>query len=415
MLLPLARVCCPGRIALIDVIGGGPGGLGFHLARDFAEGRTGLLDVIVMYSTSMPLGECCEGSDLVQIGGEGAGQGLDPKVLPEQFGGIDGVQPTKHIGQFVAAFFGCHCIHTPHSRSAVAAICARAHSIGILQQMASGGGGCEARGGRGAPPSALLEETGGTTSGTCWRRSATGRWRRGEAVPRVPRSGASRRPTWARWRSSCSPRSSASTAARSSASAARRDRADPGSGRGRLRAPHHECEQRRRRAACRPGRRRSAGPRRRRSSSASEGTPASTRSPTRSASASRHQTGRRSAGLALQGLGHQVHQAFYGDEAQRIQRRRDDVRVMVPPNRATSAPPSAISRTCAFVPRTAAKCPSAKSPSSCPGAGARRSGAWTATERSTSPPPSTGARLRPTPSSPTGTRAFLPRVVEHPG
>ena len=34
-------------------------------------------------------------------------------------------------------------------------------------------------------------------------------------------------------------------------------------------------------------------------------------------------------GLSLQDLGRQVRQAFYGDEAQRIQRGRDDVRVMV--------------------------------------------------------------------------------------
>lgn len=35
------------------------------------------------------------------------------------------------------------------------------------------------------------------------------------------------------------------------------------------------------------------------------------------------------AGLTLQNLGRQVRQAFYGEEAQRIQRGRDDVRVMV--------------------------------------------------------------------------------------
>ena len=34
-------------------------------------------------------------------------------------------------------------------------------------------------------------------------------------------------------------------------------------------------------------------------------------------------------GLRLQDLGRQVRQAFYGEEAQRIQRGRDDVRVMV--------------------------------------------------------------------------------------
>ena len=34
-------------------------------------------------------------------------------------------------------------------------------------------------------------------------------------------------------------------------------------------------------------------------------------------------------GLTLQDLGRQVRQAFYGEEAQRIQRDRDDVRVMV--------------------------------------------------------------------------------------
>ncbi|MCY4119648.1 MAG: efflux RND transporter permease subunit, partial [Acidobacteria bacterium] len=34
-------------------------------------------------------------------------------------------------------------------------------------------------------------------------------------------------------------------------------------------------------------------------------------------------------GLTLQDLGHQVRQAFYGEEAQRIQRGRDDIRVMV--------------------------------------------------------------------------------------
>ena len=34
-------------------------------------------------------------------------------------------------------------------------------------------------------------------------------------------------------------------------------------------------------------------------------------------------------GLSLQDLGRQVRQAFYGDEAQRIQRGRDDIRVMV--------------------------------------------------------------------------------------
>ena len=34
-------------------------------------------------------------------------------------------------------------------------------------------------------------------------------------------------------------------------------------------------------------------------------------------------------GLTLQDLGRQVRQAFYGEEAQRIQRGRDDVRVMV--------------------------------------------------------------------------------------
>ena len=36
-----------------------------------------------------------------------------------------------------------------------------------------------------------------------------------------------------------------------------------------------------------------------------------------------------SLGLSLQDLGHQVRQAFYGEEAQRIQRGRDDIRVMV--------------------------------------------------------------------------------------
>ena len=35
------------------------------------------------------------------------------------------------------------------------------------------------------------------------------------------------------------------------------------------------------------------------------------------------------AGLTLQSLGRQVRQAFYGEVAQRIQRGRDDVRVMV--------------------------------------------------------------------------------------
>ena len=34
-------------------------------------------------------------------------------------------------------------------------------------------------------------------------------------------------------------------------------------------------------------------------------------------------------GLSLQDLGRQVRQAFYGEEAQRIQRGRDDIRVMV--------------------------------------------------------------------------------------
>ena len=34
-------------------------------------------------------------------------------------------------------------------------------------------------------------------------------------------------------------------------------------------------------------------------------------------------------GLTLQDLGRQVRQAFYGEEAQRIQRGRDDIRVMV--------------------------------------------------------------------------------------
>ena len=64
-----------------------------------------------------------------------------------------------------------------------------------------GGGGREARGGRGAAPSATARrDPAGTTSGTCWRRSATGRWRRGAAAPRVPRSGASRRRTREKWR-----------------------------------------------------------------------------------------------------------------------------------------------------------------------------------------------------------------------
>ena len=34
-------------------------------------------------------------------------------------------------------------------------------------------------------------------------------------------------------------------------------------------------------------------------------------------------------GLSLEDLGRQVRQAFYGEEAQRIQRGRDDIRVMV--------------------------------------------------------------------------------------
>ena len=54
--------------------------------------------------------------------------------------------------------------------------------------------------------------------------------------------------------------------------------------------------------------------------------------------------------------------------------------------RAMSAARSATSRTFAFPPRTAARCPSPRSRLSSPGAGSRRSGAWTATGRSTSRP-----------------------------
>ena len=97
-------------------------------------------------------------------------------------------------------------------------------------------------------------------------------------------------------------------------------------------------------------------------------------------------------GLTLETLGRQVRQAFYGEEAQRIQRGRDDVRVWFA-IRATSAARSATSRTCASARRTAAKCPSARSRWSSPGAASRRSGAWTATGPSTSPPRSTHAAV----------------------
>ena len=61
---------------------------------------------------------------------------------------------------------------------------------------------------------------------------------------------------------------------------------------------------------------------------------ASTASPTRSAPGKQEMKlgitpTAETLGLTLQDLGHQVRQAFYGEEAQRIQRGRDDIRVMV--------------------------------------------------------------------------------------
>ena len=57
-------------------------------------------------------------------------------------------------------------------------------------------------------------------------------------------------------------------------------------------------------------------------------------------------------GLSLEDVGRQVRQAFYGEEAQRIQRGRDDIRVMVryPADDRRSLGTS--SRTCASGPRT---------------------------------------------------------------
>ena len=92
-------------------------------------------------------------------------------------------------------------------------------------------------------------------------------------------------------------------------------------------------------------------------------------------------------GLTLQDLGRQVRQAFYGEEAQRIQRGRDDIRVMVryPRDERRSLGDSENIR---IRTPTAARCPSARSPSSSRDAASPRSAASTATAPSTLPPPS---------------------------
>ena len=71
----------------------------------------------------------------------------------------------------------------------------------------------------------------------------------------------------------------------------------------------------------------------------------------------------RNLGLTLGDLARQVRNAFYGAEAQRVQRGRDDLRVMVRFLKRSEGP-SATWRTCTSAPRTARKCPSTASPSS---------------------------------------------------
>jgi multidrug efflux pump subunit AcrB len=65
-------------------------------------------------------------------------------------------------------------------------------------------------------------------------------------------------------------------------------------------------------------------------------------------------------GLSQQDLARQVRQAFYGEEAQRIQRGRDDVKVMVRYPEA-GVDRCATSTNCAFARRAATRCRSAKS------------------------------------------------------
>ena len=114
---------------------------------------------------------------------------------------------------------------------------------------------------------------------------------------------------------------------------ARGDRRGPGSGRDRF--PHVAAERRRGRGrgALRAGPRSSAGRRRR-----AQGAVGRVRgrlcdrrfhSYGQGGDAARHPAAAETLGLTLQDLGRQVRQAFYGEEAQRIQRGRDDVRVMV--------------------------------------------------------------------------------------
>ena len=92
------------------------------------------------------------------------------------------------------------------------------------------------------------------------------------------------------------------------------------------------------------------------------------------------------AGLRLQSR--RVRQAFYGEEAQRIQRGRDDVRVMVRYPRDERRSPGDLENMRIRTPDGGqAPCPSARSRWSSPGAGSRRSAVWTPTGRSTSPPP----------------------------
>ena len=167
---------------------------------------------------------------------------------------------------------------------------------------------------------------------------------------------------------------------------ARGDRADPGSRRGRLRAGQLERGQRCRRAARRPGRRRSAGrggggqaapPRLRRRLRGDRLVPRR-----QAGDEARHQAGRRN---------RRPHpREPWAPGAPGVLRRGGPAHPAGPRRRTRHGPLSARraplarrpSRTCASGPRTAARCPSAKSRWSSPGAGSRRSGAWTATGRS---------------------------------
>jgi hypothetical protein len=101
------------------------------------------------------------------------------------------------------------------------------------------------------------------------------------------------------------------------------------------------------------------------------------------------------AGLTLAGVGRQVRQAFFGEEAQRVQRGRDDVRVMVR-CRARAGAASAGSRTCASAPPTASRSPTQPRSSPAPRAGRRRSSASTGGGCWRSPPASTPRWPTPT-------------------